>query len=83
MKLWAMVGHIHGWMGLMLGPLIFQVADDHHAFHEDAKPGDLSFQLSTRSRSSSNQFVTISYLTSAQVTGSIARRFTYRLGISG
>ncbi len=32
--------------------------DDHHAFHEDAKPGDLSFQLPIRWRSSSNQFVT-------------------------
>ncbi len=30
-------------------------ADDHHAFHEDAKPGDLSLQLGTRPRSSSVQ----------------------------
>jgi len=34
------------------------LADDHHAFHEDAKPGDLSLQLPTRSSSSSNQLVT-------------------------
>ena len=24
--------------------LVLQFADDHHAFHEDAKPGDLSLQ---------------------------------------
>ncbi len=33
--------------------------DDHHAFHEDAKPGDLSLQFPNRSRSSSNQLVTM------------------------
>ena len=34
-------------------------ADDHHAFHEDAKPGDLSLQFPPiRSRSSVNQFLT-------------------------
>ncbi len=27
------------------GPLVLHSADDHHAFHEDAKPGDLSSQL--------------------------------------
>ncbi len=32
--------------------------DDHHAFHEDAKPGDLAGQLPIRWRSSSNQLVT-------------------------
>ncbi len=31
---------------------------DHHAFHEDAKPGDLSLQLGTRRFNSSNQFWT-------------------------
>ena len=31
-------------------------ADDHHAFHEDAKPGDLSLQLPIRWRSSSKKF---------------------------
>ena len=36
-----------------------ELADDHHAFHEDAKPGDLSLQLlPIRWRSSSNQLVT-------------------------
>ena len=30
----------------------------HHAFHEDAKPGDLSLQFPIRWRSSSNQLVT-------------------------
>ncbi len=39
-------------------PLVLQFADDHHAFHEDAKPGDLSLQFPIRSRSSSNQFTT-------------------------
>ena len=29
-------------------PLVLQFADDHHAFHEDAKPGDLTGQLGTR-----------------------------------
>ncbi len=32
------------------------LADDHHAFHEDARPGDLGLQLGIRWRSSSNQF---------------------------
>ena len=32
---------------------------DHHAFHEDAKPGDLSLQFPIRWRSSSNQLVTM------------------------
>ena len=31
---------------------------DHHAFHEDAKPGDLSLQFPIRWRSSSKQFRT-------------------------
>ena len=34
-----------------------QVADDHHAFHEDAKPGDLVGQLGTRSCNSSKKFI--------------------------
>ena len=33
-------------------------ADDHHAFHEDAKPGDLSLHLGTRRFSSSKKFRT-------------------------
>ncbi len=37
-------------------PLVLQFADDHHAFHEDAKPGDLTGQLGTRRFNSSNQF---------------------------
>ena len=32
--------------------LVLQFADDHHAFHEDAKLGDLSLQLGTSSFSS-------------------------------
>ena len=31
------------------------LADDHHAFHEDAKPGDLRAQLPTRSSNSSKK----------------------------
>ena len=31
-------------------------ADDHHAFHADAKPGDLAGQLGTRALSSSKKF---------------------------
>ncbi len=31
-------------------------ADDHHAFHEDAKPGDLAGQLGTRSFNTSKKF---------------------------
>ncbi len=39
--------------------VVLQFAHDHHAFHEDAKPGDLSLQLlPIRWRSSSNQFMT-------------------------
>ncbi len=40
-------------------PLVLQFADDNDAFHEDAKPGDLSLQFPIRWRSSSNQLVTI------------------------
>jgi len=29
---------------------------DHHAFHEDAKPGDLGLQFGTRSFNSSKKF---------------------------
>ena len=43
-----MIGRCDGWMGLMRRPLALQFADDHHAFHEDAKPGDLTGQLGTR-----------------------------------
>ena len=50
-----MLGRCDGWMGL---PLVLQFTHDHHAFHEDAKPGDLSLQLPIRWRSSSNQFTT-------------------------
>ncbi len=39
-------------------PLVLHSAHDHHAFHEDAKPGDLSLQFGTRWRSSSSQFTT-------------------------
>ena len=35
-------------------PFIQPAADDHHAFHEDAKPGDLTVQLGTRRFNSSN-----------------------------
>ena len=41
------------------GPLVLQFSDDHHAFHEDAKPGDRAGQLGTRALSSSNQLVTM------------------------
>ncbi len=34
-------------------------ADDHHAFHEDAKPGDLNGQLGTRRFSSSKKLMTV------------------------
>ena len=37
-------------------PLVLRSVDDHHAFHEDAKPGDLTGQLGTRRFNSSNQF---------------------------
>ena len=40
-------------------PLVLQFADDHHAFHEDAKPGDLTGQCGTRSFNSSKKFWTI------------------------
>ena len=33
-------------------------AHDHHAFHEDAKPGDLRLQFGTRSFNASKQLVT-------------------------
>ena len=40
---------------------------DHHAFHEDAKPRNLSFQFGTRRwRSSSNQLVTTMNLSGAE-----------------
>ncbi len=39
-------------------PLAPQFADDHHAFHEDAKPGDLTGQIGTRRSNSSKQLVT-------------------------
>ena len=39
--------------------LVLHFADDHHAFHEDAKPGDRAGQLGTRALSSSNQLVTM------------------------
>jgi len=39
-------------------PLVLQFADDHHIFHEDVKPGDLTGQLPTRSLSSSKKFWT-------------------------
>ena len=48
-----MIGRCDGRMGLTL---LFQFADDHHAFHEDAKPRDRSLQFGTRSFNSSNQF---------------------------
>ncbi len=32
--------------------------DDHHAFHEDVKPGNLTGQFPIRSFNSSNQFTT-------------------------
>ncbi len=54
-KLRLMIGRCDCWMGL---PLLLHSADDHHAFHEDAKPGDLTGQLGTRWRSSSSQFTT-------------------------
>ena len=43
----------------LIGPLVLRSADDHHAFHEDAKPGDLGLQLPIRWRSSSKKFWTI------------------------
>ncbi len=39
-------------------PLVLQFADDHHAFHEDAKPGDLTGQFGTLRFSSSVQLST-------------------------
>jgi len=53
-------------MGLMREPF-----DDHHAFHEDAKPGDLSLQLlPIRWRSSSNQLVTMMNRSGSEATPS-------------
>ncbi len=34
-------------------------AYDHHAFHEDAKPGDLSFHFGTRAFNSSQQLTKV------------------------
>ena len=39
-------------------PLVAQLPHAYHAFHEDAKPGDLGLQFPTRSSSSSDQFTT-------------------------
>ncbi len=44
--------------GTAVRSLVLHVAHDRHAFHEDAKPGDLTRQLGTRSFNSSNQLVT-------------------------
>ena len=66
-----MIGRCDGWMGL---PLVLQFADDHHTFHEDAKPGDLSLQLPIRSSNSSNQFWT--QMSSLPVPSSSIRSIT-------
>ena len=42
--------------GTAVRPLVLQFAVDHHAFHEDAKPGDPSLQFPTRAFNSSAQF---------------------------
>ncbi len=55
-------------------PLVLQFADDHHAFHEDAKPGDLAGQLGTCSSNSSNQFVTRMNLSSPEPPRPLAKR---------
>ena len=39
------VGRCDGRMGLLRGRAVPQLANDHHAFHEDAKPGNLSPQF--------------------------------------
>ena len=38
---------------------MLQFAHDHHAFHEDAKPGDLTGQFGTRRFSSSKKLMTV------------------------
>ncbi len=50
LNLWLMIGRCDGWMG----PAAKALAD-HHAFHEDAKPGDPAGQLGIMRFSSSNQ----------------------------
>jgi len=50
--------------------------DDHHAFHEDAKPGDLPGQFPTRSFNSSKKFWT---RMSSELVSSSARNITNRL----
>ena len=49
-------------------------ADDHHAFHKDAKPGDLSLQLGTSRPSSSAQFST--KMSSEGTAGPLIRNIT-------
>ena len=39
-------------------PLVLHSAHDHHAFHEDAKPGDLAGQFGTRRFSTSKKLMT-------------------------
>ncbi len=59
-------------------PLVLQFADDHHAFHEDAKPGDRSLQFPIRWRSSSNQLVTTMSSEATAFSSSPIRSITNR-----
>ncbi len=53
------VGGVSGAIfGGIVRQLVLQVADNHHAFHEDAKPGELALQLGTRRFNSSKKFRT-------------------------
>ena len=71
----VILGLDDGWMGPTRRPLRLQFADDHHAFHEDAKPRDLSLQFGIRSFNSSKKFWTRMNLVSpAPPVGVSARR---------
>ena len=53
------IGGAVRWLdGPTANALVLHSADDHYAFHEDAKPGDGAGQFPIRWRSSSNQLVT-------------------------
>ena len=56
---------------------MLQFADDHHTFHEDAKPGDLGLQFPIRPRSSVNQLVTM-MISEATASSLFIRNITNR-----
>ncbi len=58
----------HGWALGWLDGTAGRSLNDHHPFHEDAKPGDLTGQLGTRRFNSSKKFRTRTYLGPAAFT---------------